>query len=220
MWLLLLVALPVAALPFIAMVFVDYAFGRWGSVQNVAGLNGYEVAHKLKSAAQLPAMVEMTDLSDHYDPRSDTVRLSESIASKSSVLALAVAAHEMGHAQQQRDNPAMIQYRNLLVPLIQFSPTLSYGLVAVGMGTRMLRLVWLGAAVFALVVVFMLLSLPIEIDASRRGLRLLEEADLLDDSEDRRGARQVLSAAALTYVSASVLSLRQLLQYIRLARLR
>ncbi len=219
MWLLALVALPLLALPILAMVFVDYAFGRWGEVQNDVGLNGVEVAQRIRATAQLPAAVEMTSLEDHYDPRSDIVRLNEKTASRSSVLALAVAAHEMGHAQQQLENPAMIRYRNLLVPLIQLSPTASYGLVAVGLLLRFYRLIWFGAGLFGLVVVFMLLTLPIEIDASRRGMRLLRRAGLLNNSRDRRGAIQVLSAAALTYVSASVLSLRQLWRYIQMARL-
>ena len=214
-----LAALPFLILPVVAMIFVDYAFGRWEQVQNIPGLTGLEVAEKLKEVAYLPASVETTDISDHYDPRSDTVRLTEKIAHRSSVLALAVAAHEMGHAQQQVANPAMIRYRNLLVPAIQIVPSLTYGLVFVGLTLRWFRLVWIGAAIFGLVVIFMFLTLPIEFDASRRGLRLLKDARLLDDFVDQRGARQVLSAAALTYISASALSIGQLLRYIRMARL-
>ena len=96
---------------------------------------------------------------------------------------------------------------------------MSYALVSIGVGLRFFRLVWIGAGVFVLVVVFMFLTLPIEVDASRRGIKLLEDSGLLTDKQDRRGARQVLTAAALTYVSASALSIGQLLRYIRLARL-
>jgi Zn-dependent membrane protease YugP len=92
-------------------------------------------------------------------------------------------------------------------------------MILIGLALRIIRLVWIGAAIFVLVVVFMFLTLPIEIDASRRGLRLLRESGLLNDVVDRQGTRQVLSAAALTYVSASALSIGQLLRYIRLARL-
>jgi uncharacterized protein len=218
MWLLALAAVPILVLPILAMIFVEYAFGRWGGVQNRVHLSGMEIAAHIKRTVDLTPVVETTTVGDHYDPRSHTVRLTEKVAHQQSVLALAIVAHELGHAEQHQDNPAMIRLRNVLIPAIQISPSAAYATVLIGMTLRMFRLIWVGAAIFALVVVFMFLTLPIEIDASRRGMRLLRASGLLE-TEDRRGVQQVLSAAALTYVSASVLSLGQLLRYIRLARL-
>lgn len=219
MWLLALAALPFVLIPILAMVFVDYAFGKWGGVDNNANLTGTQVAERIKQTAALTPVVETSSAGDHYDPHGHKVRLTEKIADQPSVLALAVTAHELGHAQQHQDDSNLIQMRNFLLPAIQISPSVSYALVSIGVGLRFFKLVWIGAGLFVLVVVFMFLTLPIEVDASRRGIKLLEDSGLLTDKQDRRGARQVLTAAALTYVSASALSIGQLLRYIRLARL-
>ena len=218
MWILVLAALPFVVLPIVAMVFVDYMFGKWGGVDNSVYLTGEQVADRIKQTAALTPVIETSTAGDHYDPHGHKVRLTEKIAGQPSVLALAVTAHELGHAQQHEENSTLIQYRNLLLPAIQITPTVSYAVVTIGLAMRSFRLIWIGVAMFALVVVFMFLTLPIEVDASRRGMKLLEESGLLADERDERGARQVLTAAALTYVSASVLSIGQLLRYIRLAR--
>ena len=219
MWILALLALLFLLLPVLAMVFVDYAFGKWGAVDNRNYLSGTQVADRIKQVGHLTPVIEATTVSDHYDPALHSIRLTEKIAHQPSVLAMAVTAHELGHAQQHEENSSLIQLRSVLLPAIQIAPTLSYGLITAGVALRYFRVVWIGAAVFALVVLFMFLTLPIEVDASRRGMVLLERAGLLNDERDKRGARQVLTAAALTYVSASVLSIGQLLRYIRLARL-
>ena len=218
MWILVLVALPLVLLPIFAMIFVDYTFGKWGGVDNSVYLTGEQVADRIKQTAALTPVIEASSAGDHYDPHGHKVRLTEKIAGQPSVLALAVTAHELGHAQQHEENSTLIQYRNLLLPVIQISPTVSYAVVTIGLGLRSFRLMWVGVALFALVVVFMFLTLPIEVDASRRGMKLLKKSGLLVEDRDERGARQVLTAAALTYVSASVLSIGQLLRYIRLAR--
>lgn len=220
MWMLILAALPFLIIPVVAMVFVDYMFGKWGGVDNSVYLTGEQVAARIKQAAALTPVVETSSVGDHYDPHGHKVRLTEKIADQPSVLALAVTAHELGHAQQHQENSTLIQYRNLLLPAIQIVPSVSYALVTIGLGLRVFRLAFVGVALFALVVVFMFLTLPIEVDASRRGMKLLDESGLLVDERDERGARQVLTAAALTYVSASMLSIGQLLRYISLARFR
>ncbi len=219
-WLFALLIGPPIILSILSMVYVDYIFGKWEGVDNQAYFTGVDVAERLKSVAQLTPVIEGSSAADHYDPHGHKVRLRDKIAHQPSVLALAVTAHEMGHAQQHQENSSLIQMRNFLVPAIQISPSLSYALVSLGLAFRMFRLVWAGALIFASVVVFMFLTLPIEFDASRRGLNLLREAGLLESDSDQRGARQVLNAAALTYVAASALSVGQLVRYIRLALLR
>jgi hypothetical protein len=219
-WLFALLIGPPIVLSIISMVYVEYIFGKWAGVDNQTYLTGVDVAERLKEVAQLTPVVEGSSTADHYDPRGHKVRLRDQVAYQPSVLALAIAAHEMGHAQQHQENSGLIQLRNFLVPAIQISPSMSYALVSIGLAFRWFRLVWIGAAIFASVVVFMFLTLPVEVDASRRGMNLLSQAGLLESESDQRGAKQVLTAAALTYVAASALSVGQLVRYIRLALLR
>jgi hypothetical protein len=133
---------------------------------------------------------------------------------------MAIVAHEFGHVQQHQQNSVLIQMRSFLLPAVQFSPMISYGLIFAGILLRTADLIWLGAMFFGVVVLFMLLTLPVEIDASVRGLRLLRETGLMTTQEDASGSRQVLTAAALTYVAAFVSALLQMLYYLSLAQRR
>lgn len=160
------------------------------------------------------------DLTDHYDPRTHTVRLSEGVATKKSVAAMAIVAHELGHAQQHEHNSFLITARNVLVPAVRFSPTIAYILILIGFFFNLVGALWLGIAFYALMVVFSVLTLPVEIDASRRGIQLLKESGLVQIEEDERGARSVLTAAATTYIAAAVTAILTLLYYISIARRR
>ena len=133
---------------------------------------------------------------------------------------MAVVAHELGHAQQHEENSFLIQMRNFLVPAVSLSPQIAFGLIFVGFLLRADGLLWLGILFFGLVVLFSVLTLPVEFDASRRGLILLREAGLMSNDEDQNGSRTVLTAAALTYVAAAVTAILQLLYYISLAQRR
>jgi Zn-dependent membrane protease YugP len=133
---------------------------------------------------------------------------------------MAIAAHELGHVQQYQTGSALIKARNFLVPAVQFSPTVSYIAILAGLLLNITGLIWVGVIFFGLMVIFTILTLPVEFDASRRGLRLLGEAGLMQSREDEQGARSVLRAAALTYVAAAVTSILQLLYYISLANRR
>jgi Zn-dependent membrane protease YugP len=133
---------------------------------------------------------------------------------------MAVTAHELGHVQQYQTGSALIQVRGLLMPALQFSPTISYFAIFFGLIFNMTNMIWIGIFFFGLMVLFSFLTLPIEIDASRRGLKLLNEAGLMKTGQDKSGARAVLTAAAMTYLAAAVTSLLQLLYYISLARRR
>ena len=159
-------------------------------------------------------------LTDHYDPRTRTVGLSDAVAGQPSVVAMAVTAHELGHAQQHEQNSILMQMRSFLVPAVQVSPLLAYGMIFLGLFLGITGLFWLGILVFGVMVVFTLLTLPVELDASRRGLVLLNEAGLLQTAEDSTGSRQVLTAAALTYVAAAVTAVLQLLYFISLGNRR
>ncbi len=219
---LIFVLLPTVILSGLAQMMVRSAYSKWGQTRNGSGLSGPHVAQRIMQRSGLNVSLERTpgELSDHYDPSSHTVRMSADIADRPSVAAMAITAHELGHAQQHEDGSALIVMRNFLLPAVRFSPMLSYGLIMAGLLLNVMGLAWLGIVFFGVSVVFMLLTLPVEFDASRRGLILLEQSGLMVTDDDRNGARAMLRAAALTYVAAAVTSLLQLLYYVSLVNRR
>ena len=160
------------------------------------------------------------NLTDHYDPRSNTVRLSDNVANRNSVAALAIVAHELGHAQQHEHNSFLITMRNFLVPAVSLSPRIAYFLIFIGLIFNFMGAFWLGIAFYGLMVVFSIITLPVEFDASRRGRQLLREADLIVSPEDEAGSQRVLMAAGSTYIAAAVTAVLQLLYYISIGRRR
>ena len=220
---LLFVALPALLLSLAAQAFVQSAYSRWGKTRNSSGLTGVQVAERILSRTNVRG-VQLQGapgrLTDHYDPQSNTVRLSEDIAATPSVAAMAVVAHELGHAQQYQERSALIAMRSFLIPAVQISPQIGVGMIFLGLLLRFTGLLYLGILLFGVMVVFMILTLPVEFDASFRGLRLLRESGLMQDETDSRGASQVLTAAGLTYVAAAIGAMLQLLYYLSLANRR
>jgi Zn-dependent membrane protease YugP len=217
---LLFVFVPTLILSLAAQLFVRSAYNKWSQARNAAGLSGVQVAQRIFNSTNVrPLPLEGTpgELTDHYDPQQNVVRLSEGIATVPSVASMAVVAHELGHVQQHQENSLLIAMRNFLVPAVRFSPTIGYLMIILGLWLRLTELAWLGIIIFGLMVVFMILTLPVEIDASRRGMALLQSSSLLVTEEDRSGARQVLTAAALTYFAAAITAVLQLLYFISLA---
>jgi Zn-dependent membrane protease YugP len=133
---------------------------------------------------------------------------------------MAIVAHELGHAQQHEQSSVLMAMRSFLVPAVQFSPQIAYVMIFLGFLLRSANLIYLGALVYGVMVLFTLITLPVEIDASRRALALLRESNLVQDERDATGARQVLTAAALTYVAAAVTAVLTLLYYLSLANRR
>lgn len=220
----LLVLIPTMLISGAAQLFIRSAYQKWGSTRNHSGLNGPQVAQRIMATAGLQSVgLEPSpggELSDHYDPQSNVVRMSPGVASNSSVASMAIVAHELGHAQQYAEQSPLIGMRSFLLPAVRFSPSLSYILILMGIFLNFTGLAWVGVLLFGLSVVFMLLTLPVEIDASRRGLKLLRESGVMTDPDDQRGAQQMLTAAAMTYVAAAVTSILTLLYYISLVQRR
>lgn len=217
----LYVFLPALVLSLGAQAYLSMTYRKWENEANSRNMTGQEVGNFLLRNTNLSGvMFEGTPgrLSDHYDPRSHTVRMSQDIATKPSVASMAIVAHELGHAQQHQEESVMIAMRNFLVPAMTISPNVAMGLIFAGLIFNASGLITLGALFFGVVVVFMLLTLPVEIDASRRGLRMLSETGLISTTEDRSGARAVLTAAAMTYVAAAVQAVLQLIYFISLSR--
>ena len=215
----LLVFIPALVLSLGAQWLVSSAFGKWTRVRNSAGLTGEQAARRIIQTAGLEG-VQLEGIAgvrtDHFDPTSNVVRMSQDVATTPSVAAMAVVAHELGHAQQYAEKSVLIQMRSFLVPAMQFSPMISYALIMIGLLFRVAGFMELGILFYGVVVAFMLLTLPVEIDASRRGLRLLTASGLMQSTDDTGGSRQVLTAAALTYVAAAITALLNLLYYISL----
>jgi len=216
----LVFAMPALLLAFYAQFKVQSAYNKYLQVANAHRLSGVQVARRLIDQAGLYGVsLEGTSgrLSDHYDPRSKTLRLSEGVAQSASVASMAIVAHELGHAQQHENNSFLITMRNVLVPAVNFSSPLAYLCIFMSFLFYIPGLFALGILFYAVMVLFTLVTLPVEFDASRRGIKLLEHSGLMQTEADVQGSRQVLRAAALTYVAAAVAAVLQLLYYLSLA---
>lgn len=219
----LYVFIPTMLLSLGVQIYLKRSYAKWSKVRNSTNLTGTQVGEALFQRTNLmniPLEVVPGQMTDHFDPRANVVRLSQGTASQPSVAAMAIAAHELGHVQQYQTGSALIKARNFLVPAVQFSPMISYAAIMIGLILNITGLFWVGIAFFGVMVFFTILTLPVEFDASRRGIALLGEAGLLSSSEDRRGANAVLRAAALTYIAAAVTAVLQLLYYITIANRR
>jgi Zn-dependent membrane protease YugP len=217
------VLIPVLIISLGVQIYLRRTYAKWSNIRNSSNLSGIQVGNQLfkrTSLQAIPLQRTKGELTDHYDPGANVVRLSESTADKHSVSAMAVTAHELGHVQQYQTGSAWIKVRGFLLPALQFSPTISYLAILFGLIFNIVNLIYVGIIFFALMVIFSILTIPVEVNASRRGRRLLREADLMKTKEDDAGSRAVLNAAALTYLAAAITSILQLLYYISLAQRR
>jgi Zn-dependent membrane protease YugP len=155
-------------------------------------------------------------LSDNYDPRSKVLHLSQGVADTASVAAVAVAAHELGHAMQDSDNYAPLRFRAALVPMVNVGSWLGWIMILAGLLLGMTNLAWLGVVVFSGGAVFALATLPVELNASARAKRLLAETGIVAGEDERAGVNNVLNAAALTYVAGLAAAMLQLLYFVSL----
>lgn len=196
-------------------------YRRWSGVRNPRNLTGEQVARMMLDANGLnhvPVNAVPGNLSDHYDPLRKTVNLSEGVYGVPSVAAMAVAAHEVGHAIQDRVRmPALVARGRLAVPL-SLGMNLAPLLVMAGIFLQLTGLLWLGVVLFGAALLFHLITLPVEFDASRRALAYLNQTGLSGSPEATGGARSVLTAAALTYVAGFAMALAQFLNIFSIAR--
>jgi uncharacterized protein len=191
-------------------------YGKWNKVANTSGLSGRDTARAILDANDLhDVQVEPVRgmLSDHYDPRTRTVRLSEDNFYKASVAGAAVAAHEVGHAIQHAKAYAPLQWRSALVPVASIGSNFGPMIVVFGFMFSALGLVQIGLILFAAAVVFQLVTLPVEFDASRRANVEMQRLGIATTG-DISGSKQVLNAAAMTYVAAAAASVAYLLMYV------
>jgi Zn-dependent membrane protease YugP len=213
--------LPALALGIYAQAKVSSTFNRYSQIASARGLTGAKAARQLLDSAGLFDVgieVAGSRLSDHYDPRSRTLTLSPEVGNSNSLAALGVAAHEAGHAMQHAANYAFFRVRSALVPVANLGSTLGIILFFLGLVFSYNQMLMnIGIVVFSGAVLFTLVTLPVELNASRRALAELSNRNILVGDE-LTGAKKVLSAAALTYVAAALMAILQLLRLIVISR--
>jgi len=214
----LILSLPALLLGLWAQWRVKSAYGKYSRVPAASGMSGAQAARKILDANGLQnVMVERVGgtLSDHYDPRSKTLRLSEGVYGTPSLAAVGIAAHEAGHALQDKVNYGPLALRSAMVPTVQIGSWLGPIIFMVGLfltGTFGTSIAWLGIIIFGATAVFSIVTLPVEFDASKRAKQLLVSEGVLAPQE-MQGVNNVLDAAALTYVAAALQAVMTLLYY-------
>ena len=222
-WTYLIIVLPCLILSLWASARVNNTFKRYSKQLSSRHITGAEAAQRvLRLSGVNYVRIEQVsgNLTDHFDPKSNVIRLSESVYNSTSTAAIGVACHEAGHAVQYANNYFPIQIRAAIIPITNFGSKLAMPLILAGvllsaLGNFSYTLVYIGILCFALSLAFQLVTLPVEFNASRRAMAAIDEAELLTQ-EERRGARKTLSAAAMTYVAAAAIALAQLLRLLLL----
>ena len=199
--------------------YVKAAYNKWSQVPARSRLTGAQAAQRLMSTGNMYGVQIQGvagQMTDHYDPRNKTLYLSNGVANGTSVAALAIAAHELGHAMQDAEEYFPLKFRSALVPIVNIGSNLGWFLIMIGLFLRFTELAWLGVIIFAGGAVFSLATLPVEFNASSRAKQLLAQTGIIQTDEEIRGVNNVLNAAALTYVAGLITSILQLLYYVTL----
>ena len=201
---------------------VQLAFKKYEKVKSVRNYTGADAARKILDANGLHNVrVEQIsgNLTDHFDPKSNVIRLSDATYGSTSVAAIGVAAHEAGHAVQHAEGYAPIKIRNSMVPAVNICSTLAMPIFIIGFIIGQMGLATAGISLFSAARLFQLVTLPVEFDASRRAIKILDSSAMLEEDE-LRGAKKVLTAAAMTYVAAALASVLQIIRLVLLANSR
>ncbi len=216
----LILVIPALILSMYAQFKVSSTFSKYSSMPNRRGLTGAQVARRILDANGLTNVVVQPiggSLTDNYNPSNKTVNLSESVYNSTSVAALGVAAHETGHAIQHDTHYAPLNMRSAIFPVVRISSTVAVPLAILGFIMGFELLVNIGIILFAAVVLFQLITLPVEFNASRRALAMLDEYGILSE-EEGTSAKKVLTAAAMTYLASAFMAIANLLRLILLSR--
>ncbi len=212
----LMVFLPTLIITGLAQMWVKGAYQKWSGVANSRRVTGYDTAEILIRQGGLQRVglnVAPGELTDNFDPSSGVVNLSEGVARQASVAAMAITAHEFGHVQQHQQKSPLMAIRTMLVPSAMWGPRIGFALIFLGLIMNFMGLAVIGLILFAGTTLFTVVTLPVELDASRRAMNLLRDTGLIQSDQDAQGARAVLTAAAFTYVAAVATSLLTLLYY-------
>jgi len=212
----LIYMLPALILSMIAQFYINSRYAHWGQVRNRAGLTGVQVAQQLSEKLgmyDLKLKGVQGQLTDHYDPRNNVLSLSRDIAQSPTVASMAITAHELGHAQQDKENYLPMKIRSAMVPAVNIGTSLGWILILIGLLLNLGNLAWMGVFAFSAGAIFSIATLPVELNASKRAKNMLAQSGIIQSEEERKGVSQVLNAAALTYVAAIASSVMQLLYF-------
>lgn len=212
-WIILVPAMLIALL---AQINVSSTFNRYSRIASRRGLTGAQAAEEVLRAHGVYGVCITRvsgKLTDHYDPKTNTIRLSDAVYGSTSIASVGVAAHEAGHAVQYAQEYGPIKLRGAIIPVCNFSSQISILLIILGFALYSRPLFAVGVVLFAVAAFFQVVTLPVEFNASRRAIQSLRDTHMLDDQE-LRGAKKVLGAAAMTYVAALLVSIAHLLRYI------
>jgi Zn-dependent membrane protease YugP len=216
----LMYMLPALIITMVASMYVKAAYNKWSKVTARSGLSGAQAAQRLINnsglyGVQIQAIAGK--MTDHYDPRTKILGLSAGVGNSNSVAALAIAAHELGHAMQDAEDYFPLKLRSALVPAVNIGSNLGWIMIMIGLFLQISQLAWLGVIAFAAGAVFAVATLPVEFDASSRAKRLLADTGIIAGEDEQRGVNAVLTAASLTYVAALVTAIMQLFYFSGLA---
>ncbi len=212
----LVLVVPMLVLSLIAQAMVKSAFNKQSKVYASRGISGAQAAARVLYHYGITDVRFETvsgKLSDHYDPKAKVIRLSQEVASGTNVAAIGVACHEAGHAAQHAENYKPIQIRNAILPVCNIGSYIGLPIAVLGYFLGFEPLVSIGLLLYGLIALFQLVTLPVELNASRRALSVIEETGMLT-SEELPGARKVLTAAAMTYITALLVTLANLLRFV------
>lgn len=210
----IIILIPAIIFSIAAQIMVKSAFSEYSKVRNSRGLTGADAAREILDRNGLTNVrIEHISgsLTDHYDPKANVIRLSDDVYGSATVAAVGVAAHEAGHAVQYAEGYYPIKIRNAIIPVTRFGSSLSTPLVILGLALSWDFLITAGILLFCAVVLFQAITLPVEFNASGRALKTLRSSHFLEDDE-MKGARSVLTAAAMTYVAAMLSALLSLVR--------
>ena len=213
----LIYMLPAMLVMMLVQWYVNSAYNKWSQVPARSRMSGAQAAQRLIQAGGLSGVrIEPVGgrLSDHYDPRDKVLRLSSGVYSGSSVAALAIAAHELGHAMQDREDYFPLRLRAALVPAVNIGSYLGWIFIVIGIVINATGIAWLGVLVFSAGALFALATLPVELNASARARQLLADTGIIAGEDEMSGVNNVLNAAAMTYVAALFAAVMHLLHWV------
>lgn len=203
-----------------ASIFVKVMYSKYKKKDNHRGLTGFDVARTIldKNGLKDVLILETSgNLSDHYDPTKKVVKLSNDIYNGKTIASIAIAAHECGHAIQDKENYSFLKLRSKIFPIVNLSSKLGYFAILLGIIFGLIDLIWLGIAFEFVILLFQLITLPVEFDASKRALAIIEKEGMVNNDE-HKGAKTMLTSAALTYVAGVLTALLEIFRLILIAR--
>ena len=199
-----------------AQAYISSNYNKYKQIAVKSGKSGFDVAREILDKNGLSKVLILEtqgELSDHYDPSKKVVKLSHDIYNGKSIAAVSVASHECGHAVQDKNGYAFLRFRNTIIPLVKFSTKIGYLAIVLGIVLSLAKLMYVGIAFEVIILLFQLVTLPVEFNASSRALKLIKEYGIVNEDE-HSGAKKMLTSAALTYVAGVLATLAEILRYI------